>query len=230
MLFSDPMVLALMREIQQPGTGKTQTRRVINELRGFGRITEFQRSDTPGYDWTFRDNRMCWNDITHQRLMECCPYGAPGDLLWVRESTAEDPAGSTSFARYTADDSMIRENGNCLAPWWYSKRSCPSIHMPRRFSRMTLAITDIGVERLQDISEADAIAEGLVQVESGAWLPGPCDHPGWAFHQLWAQINGESSWDANPYVWPITFTPVLENVDRYIERRRQERVAKYVDF
>jgi len=77
--------------------------------------------------------------------------------------------------------------------------------MPREACRLVLEITDVRVERLQAISAADAIAEGLSQTDSGAWLPGPCDHPEWAFHQLWAQVYGESAWDSNPWVWVIEF-------------------------
>jgi len=84
----------------------------------------------------------------------------------------------------------------------------PNIHMPRWACRLVLEITGVRVERLQAISEADAIAEGLTQTDDGSWPPEPCDHPEWAFHQRWAQAYGEPSWDSNPWVWVIEFKRV----------------------
>ena len=72
-LFSAPMVRA-----NRAGR-KTQTRRLVS-------LREFGPSTTSGYDWTFRDKRALWNDISPARLMEMCPYGVPGDRLWVRET------------------------------------------------------------------------------------------------------------------------------------------------
>lgn len=72
-LFSGPMVLAIL------AGKKTQTRRQV-------KLREFQSSTTRGYDWTFRDRRALWNDVSAERLMELCPYGQPGDRLWVRET------------------------------------------------------------------------------------------------------------------------------------------------
>ncbi len=84
----------------------------------------------------------------------------------------------------------------------------PAICMPHRACRLVLEITAVRVERLQAISETDAKAEGLSQTANGSWLPGPCDHPEWAFHQLWVQVYGEPAWDANPWVWVIEFKRV----------------------
>lgn len=80
--------------------------------------------------------------------------------------------------------------------------------MPRWASRITLEIVGVRVERLQDISEQDAIAEGLSKDSNGRWLPGVCDYPQWAYHQLWDEINGPGSWDRNPLVWVIEFRRV----------------------
>lgn len=82
----------------------------------------------------------------------------------------------------------------------------PSIHMPRWASRITLEVTGVRIERLQDISEADARAEGIEQSErTGGWLPGNCAAPEWAFRELWESINGAGSWNANPWVWVVEF-------------------------
>jgi len=128
-----------------------------------------------------------------------CPFGQPGDRLWVRETWAPRALGKWSVLEkhmrplYRASEDRPEWKGI-----WR-----PSIHMPRWACRLVLEITDVRVERLQAISEADAIAEGLTQTEIGGWLPGPCDHPEWAFHQLWNQVYGESAWDSNPWVWVI---------------------------
>ena len=133
-----------------------------------------------------------WNDG------ECglrCPYGAPGDSLWVRETWARHASG----VDYAADFAAVSRPQ--AGPWR------PSIHMPRWASRITLRITEVRVERLQDISEDDAGAEGVK----------PCTSTGWngenlvvmtareAFADLWNDINGSGAWDDNPWVWALSF-------------------------
>jgi hypothetical protein len=144
---------------------------------------------------------------------ENCPYGEPGGLLWVRET-----CGYTVCSRgqnvlvYQADNSarfvLATDGGEgdlCGVGDKADKSRCepvdrwrPSIYMPRWACRLVLRVTSVRVERLQEISEADAIAEG-VDV-----LPG-CETPGMAFEQLWESINGKDSWAANPWVRAITF-------------------------
>ncbi|HET6788245.1 MAG TPA: hypothetical protein VFH49_09800, partial [Aquabacterium sp.] len=84
-LMSAPMVRATLDDL------KTHTRRDITRLTGFGQVTDFGPSDTPGYAWTFRDRQGRLHDISHERLLECCPHGQPGDRLWVRETWMPDP-------------------------------------------------------------------------------------------------------------------------------------------
>lgn len=140
-------------------------------------------------------------------LSFACPYGQPGDRLWVRETWApfdsfnENMAPPEARACYRADHSFAIE----------PTRWKPSIFMPRWASRITLEVTDIRVERLQDISEADAWAEGVESTN----LPDPyvdsfgLTTPGRAgYAQLWESINGPESWDANPWVWCISFKSV----------------------
>jgi hypothetical protein len=151
-----------------------------------------------------------------------CPYGRPGDRLWVRETFmgplieegGDYPNGywSPEFCEYRADGGAAPEwldvDGERHQGWK------PSIHMPRWASRITLEITDVRVERLQDISEADAKAEGVEPLRGGYWRH---YQPGWTQHQLsakgsfatlWDSINGPGSWEANPWVWAIEFRRV----------------------
>lgn len=215
-LFSGPMVRALL------AGRKTQTRRVVNRLQKFGKITEFGKSDTPGYDWIFRNLRMLWNDLRHARLMGVCPYGQPGDRLWVRETFLDglavggyapgvdpdkNPGGKTVDVIYRADDGQTERSAG---PWK------PCIFMPRWASRITLEITDVRVQRLQDISAEDALAEGVVKVKEACHVIRGFDYdkiwlchtdPVTPFYKLWDSINEASGygWEANPWVWAITF-------------------------
>lgn len=127
-----------------------------------------------------------------------CPFGAVGDRIWVRETFCavpdhEEPAGCSALL-YAAD-------GNGPYGKW-----TPSIHMPRRASRITLEITGVRVERLNDISECDAKAEGA---------PTECcvigDKHFLGFRSMWKSIYGDDSWKANPWVWVIEFK-VVPNV------------------
>ena len=119
-----------------------------------------------------------------------CPYGAPGDTLWVRETWA----GHASGVDYAADFAAVSRTQ--AGPWR------PSIHMPRWASRITLRITDVRVERLQEISHEDCGAEG-------AWHDSYPTVPSYGnFARLWNDINGPGAWDANPWVWAISFERV----------------------
>lgn len=195
-LFSGPMVRALLA-----GT-KTQTRREITSILKRGKITEFGKSDTPGYDWTFLDRGKLWHDLRHAELMERCPYGQPGDRLWVRETWKEDLSpccdGSCGHqnALYRAD---FGEGPEWRGGW------APSIHMPKCASRITLEITGVRVERLQQISEPDAYKEGIRLNE---WEGDDGEAPSSsreAFEWLWNSINGSACWGENPWVWVIEF-------------------------
>ncbi len=97
---------------------------------------------------------------------------------------------------------LARRHGTHVVPWR------PSIHMPRWASRITLEITDIRVERLQEISYADAMAEGVpfTELPPGQGRPDPLHRA--KFADLWESINGPGSWEANPWVWVIEFKRV----------------------
>lgn len=211
-IFSAPMVRAIL------DGRKTQTRRPINRLRNFGKISEFGLSTTTSYDWHFRDKRAVWNDIRDARLWECCPYGAPGDRLWVRETCrAVEIEDGTDCVEYLADNAVVPiENNRDAADKWLvlytyrGKRGCsvPSIFMPRWASRITLKITSVRVQRLQDISCADAIAEGIRPAANSMTIDCDTADPRKEFSRLWNSINGPDSWDQNPWVWALTFRVV----------------------
>lgn len=137
-----------------------------------------------------------------QWLRERCPYGQPGDRLWVREAYMHEPADycweasvsipcRPAFTVYRADYPESRPGEG-----WK-----PSIHMPRALSRITLEVTAVRVERLHDISDEDALAEGVYPTRTGLY-PGA---PRAEFRALWESINGLESWDANPWVWVVEF-------------------------
>lgn len=154
------------------------------------------------------------------RLPLKCPYGWPGDRLWVRERWGinhyrycgtipkvrpVDLADSLLAYYATEDDPEILHE----MPWR------PSIHMPRWASRILLEVTNVRVERLNAISEADAIAEGITRDgEDQGWdseAEWVCSTPYGAYRELWESINGPGSWDANPWVWVVEFKRVTGN-------------------
>lgn len=141
------------------------------------------------------------------------PHGQPGDQIWVRETFQKfTDDGAILFRADPESAELMQElkRDQCLEAVWK-----PSIFMPRWASRITLEITGVRVERLQDISEADAIAEGIENV-GGLWknyLPGN----GWtsklaiaenSYRSLWDAINGPESWAANHWVWVVEFNRV----------------------
>lgn len=204
-LFSAPMVRALLA-----GT-KTQTRRAMKP-----QPTEFVGG--PGV--TLQDGSPAplvpLDDSVEPYGREIvCPYGQPGDRLWVRESFAHMYSGNAQPDKRAPEDVAYMADNLTPDPYVYGSWK-PSIHMPRWASRITLEITSVRVERLQEISIEDAKAEG-------AW--GPDDsivqkvadyfgtdifsaNPRKAFQMLWESINGPDSWAANPWVWAIEFRRV----------------------
>ena len=223
-LFSAPMVRAILA-----GT-KTQTRRVVKPQPHHGQVGRM--ANLGGTDWAMDDGDLSglWR----------CPYGQPGDRLWVRETWAavhfsfdhetgycddlhgshDIPPAKTPYWTpvYAADDYHEKHIDDRGFPWR------PSIHMPRWASRITLEIVSVRVERLNEISEDDAMAEGVettmravspsqtVEVFKDYFAPGAHhqrDARG-SFSSLWESINGAGSWDANPWVWVVEFKVVSQ--------------------
>lgn len=202
-LFSTPMVQALI------AGRKTQTRRIVNPqpddsgLWNDDTNPRSLQSDLKGWNGTV--------DATGESKEFKCRYGQPGDLLWVRESSAITYSTGPSRKRtvwYKADNGEIPNN---VSFKW--KRS---IHMPKGAARIWLKVFNVKVQRLQDISEADAIAEGAQPCTLHSQT-GNYTHK-YGFQKLWEKINGVESWQANPWVWVIEFkvlsttgNPILQN-------------------
>lgn len=205
-IFSAPMVRAILEG------RKTQTRRAVkppykkhplvnlreaeNDERYSGR-----HDDPDSWGYQFLDDGA---PAILSMWPEFCPCGKPGDQLWVRESWAKVYAQRTPTDRssilYRADDDGVKINPGSMDGRWKS-----SIHMPRWASRITLEVTNVRVERLQAISEADAIAEGAAgshgSIPGYAYAATPFEH----YRHIWESINGAGSWEANPWVWVIAF-------------------------
>lgn len=194
-LFSAPMVRAILA-----GT-KTQTRRAVKPqpVESYSVLGDVR--ETRGWSWPMSDGQHlpCPGDA----MLARCPYGEPGDRLWVRETFCTmivndwpNPVGPIGYRA----DGNLEHNPGCWRP---------SIHMARRHSRITLEITGVRVERLQEISEADARAEGAPpghpSIDRVSREFGFADFPRSWYGQMWEQINGRGSWAANPWVWVLEF-------------------------
>lgn len=215
-LFSAPMVRAILA-----GT-KTQTRRVVkpqppSEVTSAGVMSAPGRGYDGEWSWLSGDPKDCdsWGFVGEEFR---CPYGQPGDRLWVRETFYHHGA----CACYRADgwtDAPDVGYQVTPAPKW-----TPSIHMPRWASRILLEIFSVRVERLQAISDADSVAEGIscypFRPDDGFPVcdgftyrenDGKCGlwpKAAQAYRELWESINGPGSWDANPWVWVVEFKRV----------------------
>ncbi|MEW9586354.1 hypothetical protein [Paraburkholderia sp. DGU8] len=202
------MVRALLRDIAP----KTQTRRVV---KGFALDLLQPGNFTPEYV------ALPENDLS--------PYGFAGDRLWVKETFVAfgrwerrfnatkardewyfvDMTVESGFAyRFQGADPDARRLTGAL-PTWHTR---PSIFMPRVASRITLEVTGARVERLQDITDADAMAEGIQRTDGdGEWAVEGLDHlahpPTNSYRELWDDLNAARGygWDANPWVWAVEF-------------------------
>lgn len=200
-LFSGPMVRAILEG------RKTQTRRVVKALpEWFNRVHTCSGEIDRATGQTLRHD--CLSDSTGE-FYQFCPYGAPGDVLWVREALRW-----TDWLVYDSDKTPV-DPDLMPARFRINKDFAPGIFMPRWASRLLLQITSIRVERLQQISEDDAIAEGMTRSENTGMYPSPqgnCDYAAWAFKYGWDAINGKRApWESNPWVWAITFAVIGEN-------------------
>lgn len=214
MLFSGPMVRALLDD------SKTQTRRVMKTQLVYGLVANLfnswylPRGDSGG---TLYPNGK-------EKILATCPYGQPGERIWVRETFVQgwdyDPV-TDRIQQFDVDGKQLpmktwyradgADIGWCDADGWQANTPWkPSIHMPRSASRINLEITQVRIERLQSISESDAMAEGIVRQPDGGYGLADTTHyhatdPRQSYFSLWEAINGDGSVEANPWVWCVTF-------------------------
>lgn len=209
-LFSGPMVRALL------DGRKTQTRRVLKP-QPYGDVIHYGWEQDAGARWTdqsFDSYRM--------------PFWV-GDLLWVREAHYLTDDGESEYAVYAEDEADVAEHlkemqtlmaSHPKIDWSKHLRPRPSIHMPRWASRLTLRVTDVRVQRVQEIREGDAVAEGIERDTDG-WFDyqAPsvqcCVTARDSFMTLWDSLNAPRGygWDANPWVAAYTFDVIRQNVN-----------------
>jgi len=239
-LFTGEMVRAIL------DGRKTQTRRILKSAFPKQWPEPVRLADDEGNTGALNDPKYwgypCAEDGCDMSLADwayvLCPHGKIGDYLWVREN----------FAVYGDDDKYVL---HFQADVQRGSGWKPSIHMPRKYSRLTLQITDIRVQRVQDISEEDAAAEGVEENWLGylatgsngfggqGWTP----ENGWrnylddedgepsysakeSFKSLWDSINAKRGfgWHENPWVWAITFQTILKNIDDLFNEAHQEQM------
>ena len=222
LLFIGPMSSAVLADL------KTMTRRVVKPV---GNDEGFVLQDYGDGFWPYRSEdgesgfyRDRQGYDVEERIK--CPYGQSGDRIWGKETFFAFGRWETRYSekkgrdewhfvdmtmecghRYhypVADDTLIlgaKGRGGTTPMWW--KR--PAIFMPRVASRILLEVTAVKVERLQDISEADCVAEGCPgghgSIPEYPYASTPLEH----YHWLWNSINGPGSWEANPWVWAVSF-------------------------
>lgn len=179
-LFSAPMVRALLDE------RKTQTRRILKPQPNAGTDEVLECHGDLFYARSDTESRLL-----HDQNWRC-PYGAPGDRLWVKESIVRGYGNDMQMSRYSADGMPTIADA-----WPWQRNHLASIHCPRRLSRILLEVDGVRVERLQDISESDAAAEGVDGISSS--FPTSRD----AYRKLWKDLNGSANWEANSWVWVV---------------------------
>jgi hypothetical protein len=210
-LFSAPMVRALL------DGSKTQTRRVIKP---HPRDDAFCLLDHGDGWWPYRSEDGESANVDNMEYPFACPHGQPGDRLWVRETWAARPDYDHVPPLQCGDEAIWWRASLSAHPEGYA--ACfgkwrPSIHMPRWASRILLEVVSVRVERLNDCSEADAVAEGCTKNHNGYYWGGPHPVNGTkqmatarkAYCDLWESINGAGSWAANPWVWVVEFKRVM---------------------
>ncbi len=214
-IFSAPMVRALL------DGRKTQTRRVLgNSGPGRGRSNIFSAQIGWSDSYVMDPGNANWRERD-------TPY-APGDRLWVRECWRTASAYDDLSPSQMGGEEPIRyEADQTWQTWGWGRphstgRHRAARHMPRWASRLTLLVTDVRVQRLQEISEDDAKAEGADDGFRQIVAPGNCPEPRcdgvhygplWHFRDLWNSIHGPDAWDANPWVAAISFTVHRCNID-----------------
>ena len=208
-LFSSEMLRAIL------AGRKTQTRRVITRNAPKvvdGAVTWYPGGEKLGFKYIGVEGHSI--EVASGWAASWCPYGALGDLLWVRETWA-NPGGAIYYRADGEFDQDLKDMG-------YTTKWKPAIFMPRELSRITLEIVKVRVERVQDISEEDALAEGItLDPREGRFSCVTIDkhghvdnlghylmpRPRQKYEGLWNSINAKRGfgWDLNPWVWVLEF-------------------------
>lgn len=256
MLFSPPMILALLREAKEPGTGKTQTRRVVRGEVPPQPAASCHPRHQPKHPAPYLDaycselktaanprgmsDEWCWWQVDDRQCLPTFKVGIkPGDRVWCRETwrlpAVEDDRSPLEFLDgvrqigCSGPNGLVRFEADGRDAWLDHYGSLPlgrlrqGRHLPRELSRLTLYVSEVRVQRLQDICEADARAEGAyvgkasgrvadnyaTMAVAGHWF---ASARGW-YADLWERLNGPGSWQANPFVAAYTFVPRLGNID-----------------
>jgi hypothetical protein len=216
-LFSAPMVRAILEG------RKTQTRRAMNPQPSdefHPHVGRYHRTMIDGRSGEAYPSEEQYFGVSDEREDYVCKFGEPSDRLWVKETFRAEELDIDSFAgtagtdgiRFAADGKFQAiENTEAAAEKWcaayangkWQDHWRPSIFMPRWASRITLEIVSVRVERLQDISIEDAIAEGY-PADAEANGVSPME---W-YCAVWSAINGLESWEKNPWVWVIEFKKI----------------------
>jgi hypothetical protein len=240
-LFSAPMVPLMLvdAKTQTRRIAKWSPREPDLNLAFSGLEAGLYIDGDPSSGWVLRsrDGSGCWNDRTHPLP---CPYGVAGDRLWVRETHCvfsvgegmDRPVPDCVAYRSTCDEDGCFDYTNGRGEILNLKvtKWSPAIHMPRWASRIALEVTKVRVERLHAITEDDACAEGARRFDD---IPDP--HPygkgarwsmesptttdqclgtaRFAFANLWNKLHGEDAWDANPWVWVVSFRRVVQGAE-----------------
>lgn len=243
-LFSAPMVRALL------DGRKTQTRRILKPWPGMQAkwLTAETLHTSPSCHLTTVDGHLgaqmqhpmagtIQNGIAIDTLSPLTWVRLPythGDRLWVREAHYMTDDGYSEYAVFAEDHgdvaAHLAEMQTLMAShpnvdWSKHLRLRSPIHMPRWASRLTLIVTDVRVQRLQDISRGDAVAEGIEQDPAtmafwgadGQGVGGATTlwaHASMAFRDIWNSIHGPAAWGANPWVCAISFTVIPRNIDQ----------------
>lgn len=215
LLFSAAMVRALLEG------QKTQTRRVLKPIHGIGDPKNLAEEGVGDYSGQHNDPKSwgwpCFEDGGDASLdlwPELSGY-KKGDRLWVKETWLTCPSYDNVKPTLLSKDVPLHYLADDLFFLWNDRdaechgKNRVSIHMPRWASRLTLYVTEVRVQRLQDINRGDAMAEGCPSPNMAAG-PDPRD---W-YRDLWNQLNGEGAWERNPWVVAITFTVLQRNIDQ----------------
>jgi len=183
-LFSPQMVNAIL------DGKKTMTRRIIKSKTGLFEINSANYEHDAAHYYHCRTVTLL-DDNEKGIGTLFCPYGRIGDILWVRETYRIINHSGTGSKFFYKADACQQDLKDKTIKWK------PSIFMPKYASRIRLRITDIKVERLRDIYEGDAYKEGVRPLQNQSAIG--------TFYELWQQINGDGSWEENPWVWVISF-------------------------